>query len=669
MNSIIGLDVETSKIPNHYPWKEGFYLSCVSLSLPTGVNKSWLFHHKSIQEVNYKQNFKEIQAFIDLYDVVSAHNAKYDVNVLRKHLTFKKLHCTMVAEYMILYHQKGHLKLADLAPRYGLSAKIDKVKIMWDSGIDTYDVPRDTLLEYCEDDAYKARIIAETQQISIQAMGLSKCFYLSMQWLDMLSAMEVNGIKFDINKAKSIIAKHEKYSKVLETAISKLIYPFTEGHDIKLTSNDELSALLYGGVITRKEKKPVIKTKNIKVKMPYVFTYKDGTTKIKTRWSEHPNTRVIRMVYRNVDYNIKGLQIRPPAKGETAKSTEDRRYWKTDKDTLAQLKTKGRVQKAVIKLLLRKAKVDKVISTFYNPEKQTGLLSKIGTDGRLHTNYNQALTATGRLSSSDPNSQNLPRGGTSPIKTCFIPEFGRIVNADLSQIEWRCPAQLSQDPVMIKEIKAGIDQHIQACTQLMNLPFKSKNDPESKRNRNHAKTFNFRMIYGGTEYGFHRDSNMPRFGLSRWGMVIKAFKRKYAGLVSWWDANIKHVATGNGTLVLPTGRIYKFQLQTDGKYSERQIKNYPVQGIAGADILPLAAVIIWNAVKKLKLTAVPILTVHDSVVFDCPPDEVDTLADICMKVFNNLDKHISQYWGFKWIVPLTGEVECGDNYGQTKRIR
>jgi len=238
-----------------------------------------------------------------------------------------------------------------------------------------------------------------------------------------------------------------------------------------------------------------------------------------------------------------------------------------------------------------------------------------------------------------------------------------ILNADLSQIEWRVAAFLSQDPTMIAEINSGVDQHAASCTNLMKLPL-------NKLNRFYAKTFNFRMIYGGTAWGFHKDPHMPKFGIKKWKQVIVDFYLKYPMLKVWQDRNIRHVVQGDGTLTVFTGRIFQFKLDTwSGKYNDRQIKNWPIQGISRGDILPLAGVIIWNAMNKLKLLAKPILTVHDSMVYSCPDNEIDPLADLCMKVFNNLPFYIEQYWGVKWNVSLTGEIEIGKNYGSTKRIR
>jgi DNA polymerase I-like protein with 3'-5' exonuclease and polymerase domains len=123
-------------------------------------------------------------------------------------------------------------------------------------------------------------------------------------------------------------------------------------------------------------------------------------------------------------------------------------------------------------------------------------------------------------------------------------------------------------------------------------------------------------------------------------------------------------------LVLPTGRRFKFRpTGWGGKYNEREIKNYPVQGMAGGDILPLAAVIIRKNMRKRGFVSKMILTVHDSIVFDYKESEKKDLAKLCLSVFSNLPKYIKQYWGINWIVNLEGECEIGENYGsQTEYI-
>jgi DNA polymerase I-like protein with 3'-5' exonuclease and polymerase domains len=127
-----------------------------------------------------------------------------------------------------------------------------------------------------------------------------------------------------------------------------------------------------------------------------------------------------------------------------------------------------------------------------------------------------------------------------------------------------------------------------------------------------------------------------------------------------------------GELVAPTGRRFRFNksIYRNGglEYNERQFKNYPVQGIAGGDILPLCTILIRRGLRHSGLRSKLILTVHDSIVLDCPLDEVKRVAKLCYLIAKNLDKTISNYFGIDWNVKLDGECEVGTNYGNLKEI-
>jgi DNA polymerase-1 len=315
-------------------------------------------------------------------------------------------------------------------------------------------------------------------------------------------------------------------------------------------------------------------------------------------------------------------------------------------------------------MLLEYSNVKKVVSTLWSPNPKKGLLNKLGVDRHIHPNLNQTVTATGRLSSSDPNSQNMPRGNTSPIKECIIPAYDGIMEVDLSQIEWRVAAELSADQEMLREINNGIDQHTATCTDLMELPY-------SKENRTDAKIFNFRMIYGGTPYGFYMDSKMPKFTLKKWEAVFRNFYAKYWGLEDWQNRNIGEVMR-EGVLTTITGRRFTFHktLRKEGidVYNERQIKNYPVQGIAGGDILPLLAVIIRRGLHAAGLESRLILTVHDSIIIDYVDTERERVTKLCSIVVNNLREYVERYFDIKWFSSLGGEIEIGPNWGSMEEV-
>jgi len=178
------------------------------------------------------------------------------------------------------------------------------------------------------------------------------------------------------------------------------------------------------------------------------------------------------------------------------------------------------------------------------------------------------------------------------------------------------------------------------------------------------------MIYGGVAYGFYMDTTMPDFSLERWSRIYKDFYCKYGGLEHWHVELITHVMR-KGTYHLPTGRWFQYHkcLYKHGEYiyNDRQIKNYPVQGLAG-DILKLAAVIIMRGVRAQRMDVLIRLTVHDSLVFDYMNKDLDKLITLCNKVTKALPTYIKSYFGFDWNVPIDGDIEIGYNYGELYKL-
>jgi DNA polymerase I-like protein with 3'-5' exonuclease and polymerase domains len=238
-----------------------------------------------------------------------------------------------------------------------------------------------------------------------------------------------------------------------------------------------------------------------------------------------------------------------------------------------------------------------------------------------------------------------------------------IVDADCAQLEWRVAAELSQDQVMIADIIANRDCHTDNATDYFG----------NESFRQDAKIFSFRMIYGGTAYAFFMDRKMPNFSQKKWNEIVDSFKTKYYGLTNWQDRNYDLV-TQQGWLQTFTGRIYQFkpELQKDGSwiYEKPSICNYPVQGTATGDIVPLVMIQICRELKKRELFEVkPINQVHDSIVFDSPKKHVDELAEICYYYFRRLPQSIKEFWGYDWKTPMDGELKVGNDWSTMTKIK
>jgi DNA polymerase-1 len=175
------------------------------------------------------------------------------------------------------------------------------------------------------------------------------------------------------------------------------------------------------------------------------------------------------------------------------------------------------------------------------------------------------------------------------------------------------------------------------------------------------------MIYGGTEWGFFLDIDMPKFTIKKWRSIIKKFFKKYSTLKNWQDKNIT-LMFRTGQMKIFTGRKFVFHKIREDKYgdktySENHAKNYPVQGLAGGDILPLACVILRRGLLKYGFKSQLILTVHDSIVLDVVAEEAERLLKLCYSVVNHLQEYIKGVYGYDWRTKIEGECEIGKNYG------
>lgn len=276
--------------------------------------------------------------------------------------------------------------------------------------------------------------------------------------------------------------------------------------------------------------------------------------------------------------------------------------------------------------------------------------------GRVHTTFNQIGAATGRLSSSNPNLQNIPIRTElgREIRAAFVPrESWRLIVADYSQIELRLLAHMSLDPVLVDAFRHGEDIHTRTAAEVFGVgPIMVT--PEMRRN---AKAVNFGIVYGQTPFGLAQQLGIDRKEAERY---IKAYFERYAGVQRFIRAAIEEVKqTGVAKTLLGRKRPIPDMHSRNPNarsFAERTAVNTPLQGTA-ADLIKMAMIQIDRELEQRGLATRMLLQVHDELVFEAPPDEVETVRPMIKSIMEQV---------YSLAVPLIVDVGMGDNWRDAK---
>ena len=272
---------------------------------------------------------------------------------------------------------------------------------------------------------------------------------------------------------------------------------------------------------------------------------------------------------------------------------------------------------------------------------------------RIHTVFNQAVASTGRLTSNNPNLQNIPirtKKGRL-IRKAFIPRDKNhvIICADYSQIELRIIASLSEDLNMIKAFNEGKDIHLSTAAKVYNIP----EDSVTRRQRSNAKTVNFGIIYGVSAFGLSQQTDLNRIESKE---MIDTYYRSYPKLKEYMSSQIQHARENGFVSTLLNRRRYLNDINSQNAVvrgaAERTAINAPIQGSA-ADIIKLAMIQIDKKIYEEKLQSRMILQIHDELVFDVPKEEKDVLSKIVKEEMEN---------ALVLKVPLVVDLGTGDNW-------
>lgn len=323
--------------------------------------------------------------------------------------------------------------------------------------------------------------------------------------------------------------------------------------------------------------------------------------------------------------------------------------YSTSVDVLNQLKDEN----PIIEKILSYRQIAKIQSTYVN-----GLLDVIQKDGRVHTRYLQTLTATGRLSSVDPNLQNIPTRTEEgkQIRKAFVPSQpdGYIFSCDYSQIELRVLAQVSGDEQMQEAFRTGYDIHAHTAMRIFHLKSTDEVTPLMRRR---AKAVNFGIVYGISDYGLSKNLNISRKQAKEF---IDNYFEQYPQIKDYMDKAVK-VAREKGyaeTIMhrrryLPDIHAKNFNVRS---FAERTAINSPIQGSA-ADIIKIAMINMQQKLDEMHLKTKMVVQVHDELIFDVPKDELEIIKKIVPEVMQS---------AVRLDIPLVADSGYGHNWFDAK---
>ena len=621
----------------------------------------------------------DIQELLDRATILIGHNIAYDLMWLWE-CGFKyegPVFDTMLTEYILQRGIKEPLHLKDCADRYNLETKKeDTLKEYFAKGYATDEIPRAELRQYLSADLHATQQLSDRQYKKLNSTEyahLMDTVILTNKVCVTLARTHRNGFKVDETKLESVRKEFETEKQEIEKRLSSQVRNLMGDMPINLNSPEQMSWVIYSRKPKDKAmwanefiphmahddfKRAVRENSDIVYKTKAIICKSCNGTgnirKVRKNGTPYANTNKdpacngLGYHFHDDRAKIAGLKFNAPnAKWVSANGFG---VSKGNLDVLQGMANRAGMQEAssFLQDLKRLSALDTYLSSFVE-----GIKTHVKSDGMLHVRLLQHRTATGRFSGADPNMQNMPRGGTFPVKKVFVSrwEGGKILEADFAQLEFRTAAYLSQDKVAINEIKTGFDVHAYTADIIT-----KSGQPTTRQD---AKAHTFAPLYGAT--GFGRTKAEARY--------YQDFTKKYKGVASWHSRLAKE-ALEKRSITTPSGREFSFpdvERRMNGSVSHfTQIKNYPVQSFATADIVPLVLTHIEDRLKLLQSCIVN--TVHDSIVIDVHPDEINKVIFILKSINEDMNNIINQQFRIDFNVPLLLEAKIGDNWLDTKDV-
>ena len=619
-----------------------------------------------------------IQALLDKTSLLIAHNAKHDLMWLWEcgFVYDGEIYDTMLAEYLLDRGQRNPVGLAACAERRGLAEqKEDYLSSCLKKGINTNETSLSKLSLYLRADLRTTCELFHQQQrdfadpASKSLLGIRT---VTFETCKTLTEMYMSGIAVDLDALQEVRKEFEHERATIETRLQDKIRGLMGDTPINLRSPEQKSKVIFSREVNNKkdwkdlftfvkdakEFKRTVEANTTLIRKTEAFTCptcegqgktfklkKDGTKFAKPNKCKDCDALGYQLRKTN---KMAGLGFFPPNKDWASDAGFN--TGKTELDILIATAKNNDMQEAIDLLtdMKRLNAVNSYISNFVN-----AIELHTKEDGKLHVSLTQHRTATGRFSGRDPNMQNMPRGNTFPVKKVFVSRWdgGYIMEADFAQLEFRTAAFLAQDEVAMQEIATGFDVHSYTAKVIT--------DAGQPTTRQQAKEHTFAPLFGAT--GFGRSKAEKAY--------YEHFTEKYKGVAAWHQ-NLAEEALRFNKITNISGRQYAFpdveRRASGGVTYFTNIKNYPVQGFATGDVVP---VVLNEIHKRLKpYHSCIVNTVHDSVVVDIHPDEKDIVLQLVNDMNDGLTDMVEKVYGIRMNVPLLLEAKIGPNWLDTHDV-
>jgi DNA polymerase I-like protein with 3'-5' exonuclease and polymerase domains len=711
--------------------------------------------------------------------VIVAHNAKFELlyewRFSRDEMQafFKRggrIWCTQYAEYLLnAQQQKYHMNsLDDTAPTYGGRTKIDGMKELWEAGVQTADIPKDMVLDYLigtEEEGRDSGDIGNTELIYLgqikaaEELGMLTAIKVRMDGLCATADMEFNGLRIDMKRAKGDFAKRTVELEVANRELDQYITDMPDGLVFNWNSPIMKSCLIFGGNIKYSRQETYIDEKTGELARlnateawplfnkvavdprrcspgetedhPLTFgqlvqdTFKGGKKAGEPKFKNVTVQGELKVKFQDFFHECTGYTI--PLDEWLGSQTDglDGPVYSTNSDVIETL-TKRNMP--FTKALGTVNRLNKELGTYYlkvNPKngEKTGMLTCVQPwDHIIHPKLNHSSTITSRLSSSDPNLQNLTRADfdsvtglyKSEVKGMFISRFdekyctlhdlpvvyeddgsvaGQMIEIDYSQLEVVVQGLLSGDVNLCRDLVNRVDFHCKRVALKNDITYeealeycKNEDHPEHakwKKERTKCKIFSFQRAYGAGAALIAAETGMD---IDEVKALIEVEEKEYPGITKFnnaVEAEVNETAEpfrdwerGNrvfrrGTYQTPTGTLYTFRSYdapewmkkrgvTD-TFSPTELKNYPVQG-TGGELVQMILGQLWRwFVKNDNFNNMAFLcnTVHDCVWADCHPHVRDRVAAGMNKIMQAIPYFLKKFFGIISPVPFPVDVEVG----------